>query len=38
MREVTGATFRIGSAYYEPEENKTLLALVGAQEGVEIEL
>ncbi|MGE1176354.1 DUF4160 domain-containing protein [Pseudomonas sp. BW7P1] len=38
MREVTGATFRIGSAYYEPEENKTLLALVGAREGVEIEL
>ncbi|WP_192559054.1 DUF4160 domain-containing protein [Pseudomonas allokribbensis] len=38
MREVTNATFRIGSAFYEPEENKTLLALVGAQEGVEIEL
>ena len=38
MREVTGTTFRIGSAYYEPEENKTLLALVGAREGVEIEL
>jgi hypothetical protein len=28
----------IGSACYEPETNKTLLALMGAPEGVEIEL
>jgi hypothetical protein len=28
----------IGSACYEPETNKTLLALMGVPEGVEIEL
>lgn len=38
LRQVTSTTFRIASAYYEPEANKTLLALVGAQEGIEIEL
>lgn len=38
LRQVTSTTFRIASAYYEPEVNKTLLALVGAKEGIEIEL
>jgi hypothetical protein len=28
----------IGSACYEPETNKTLLALIGIEEGVEIQL
>lgn len=38
LRHITSTTFRIGSACYEPEENRTLLALIGTQEGVEIEL
>lgn len=31
-------TYMIGSACYEPKENKTRLALIGAPEGVEIAL
>jgi hypothetical protein len=38
MKRLASTTYMIGSAYYEPEKNKTLLALVGAPEGVEIEL
>ena len=38
VRGIAGATYTIGSACYEPEGNKTLLFLKGAQEGVEIEL
>jgi len=38
MKRITSTTYMIGSACYEPEKNKTLLALVGAPEGVEIEL
>lgn len=38
MKRLASTTYMIGSACYEPEENKTLLALIGAQEGVEIEL
>lgn len=38
MKRIASTTNMIGSARYEPESNKTLLALVGAQEGVEIEL
>ena len=38
MKRVASTTYMIGSASYEPEANKTLLALMGAPEGVEIEL
>ena len=38
VKGIAGATYMIGSACYEPEANKTLLFLKGAQEGVEIEL
>ncbi|VVN84086.1 hypothetical protein PS718_01346 [Pseudomonas fluorescens] len=38
MKSVSDTTYRIGSARYEPEEDKTLLTLRGALEGVEIEL
>ncbi|RLU08993.1 DUF4160 domain-containing protein [Pseudomonas prosekii] len=38
MKSVASTTYMIGSSYYEPEKNKTLLALMGAPEGVEIEL
>jgi hypothetical protein len=38
LRPVGNTTFRIASAHYEPAVNKTLLALAGAYEGVEIEL
>jgi hypothetical protein len=37
-KRIASTTYMIGSACYEPEANKTLLALVGAAEGVEIEL
>jgi hypothetical protein len=37
-KRLTSAAYMIGSACYEPEDNKTLLALMGAPEGVEIEL
>ncbi|MCF4996473.1 DUF4160 domain-containing protein [Pseudomonas syringae] len=38
IRQIASTTYRIDSAHYEPEANRTLLTLVGAQEGVEIEL
>lgn len=38
MRWIGSTTYMIGSARYEPESNKTLLSLMGAPEGVEIEL
>lgn len=38
MKRITSTTYVIGSACYEPDKNKTLLALMGAPEGVEIEL
>ena len=38
VKRVVSTTNMIGSACYEPESNKTLLSLIGAQEGVEIEL
>lgn len=38
MKPVTDTTYRIGSARYEPEEDKVLLTLVGKLEGVEIHL
>lgn len=38
VKGIAGATYMIGSACYEPEANKRLLFLKGAQEGVEIEL
>jgi hypothetical protein len=38
MKNIASTTYMIGSACYEPEKNKTLLALMGAPEGVEIEL
>ncbi|MHC8341143.1 DUF4160 domain-containing protein [Pseudomonas sp. HLT2-19-2] len=38
LKRMASTTYVIGSAYYEPEGNKTLLTLMGAPEGVEIEL
>lgn len=38
MKLVTDTTYRIGTARYLPEEDKTLLTLTGASEGVEIQL
>ncbi|MHC8385362.1 DUF4160 domain-containing protein [Pseudomonas sp. LB3P14] len=38
MKRITSTTYMIDSACYEPRENKTLLTLIGALEGVEIEL
>mgnify|MGYP003515541299 CR=1 FL=1 len=38
MKWIGSTTYMIGSARYEPESNKTLLSLMGAPEGVEIEL
>ncbi|MCX2897678.1 DUF4160 domain-containing protein [Pseudomonas mandelii] len=38
MRGIARSTYLIGSARYEPENDKTLLSLMGAPEGVEIEL
>ena len=38
MKRIASTTYLIVSASYEPEENKTLLSLAGAAEGVEIEL
>jgi hypothetical protein len=38
IKRVASTTCMIGSACYEPETNKTLLALMGVPEGVEIEL
>jgi hypothetical protein len=38
MKLVTDTTYRVGSARYLPEESKTLLTLIGALEGVEIDL
>lgn len=38
MKLVTDTTYRVGTARYLPEEDKTLLTLTGASEGVEIEL
>lgn len=38
MKRITSTTYVIGSACYEPDKNKTLLALIDAPEGVEIEL
>lgn len=38
MKPVTDETYRIGSARYEPDEDKVLLSLIGKLEGVEIEL
>ncbi|SDT21837.1 DUF4160 domain-containing protein [Pseudomonas prosekii] len=38
MKSVASTTYMIGSSYYEPEKNKTLLVLMGVPEGVEIEL
>jgi hypothetical protein len=38
MKRIASTTYLIGSASYEAEANKTLLALLGAVEGVEIEL
>jgi hypothetical protein len=38
VKRIASTNNMIGSARYEPETNKTLLFLIGAQEGVEIEL
>ncbi|MBK5376849.1 DUF4160 domain-containing protein [Pseudomonas sp. TH08] len=38
MKVVTHTTYRVGSARYEPEGDKTFLTLIGALEGVEINL
>ncbi|WP_246226451.1 DUF4160 domain-containing protein [Pseudomonas atagonensis] len=38
MRLVTDTTYRVGSARYMPDEDRTLLTLTGSLEGVEIEL
>jgi hypothetical protein len=38
VKRVVSTTNMIGSACYLPETNKTVLSLVGTQEGVEIEL
>ncbi|MEX3773977.1 DUF4160 domain-containing protein [Pseudomonas sp. MYb118] len=38
VKRVASTTHMIYSASYEPETNKTLLALLGASEGVEIQL
>lgn len=38
MKRIGSTTYMIGSAWYEPDQDKTLLALMGAPEGVEIEL
>lgn len=38
VKRITRTTHMIYSAHYEPETNKTLLALLGASEGVEIQL
>lgn len=38
MKRIASTTYMIDSACYEPRENKTLLTLIGALEGVEIEL
>ncbi|AHZ71360.1 hypothetical protein OU5_4281 [Pseudomonas mandelii JR-1] len=38
IKRIASTAWMIGSACYEPETNKTLLALIGAPEGVEIQL
>lgn len=38
MKLVTDTTYKVGKARYLPEEDKTLLTLTGASEGVEIQL
>ena len=38
VKRIASTTWMIGSACYEPETNKTLLALIGVPEGVEIKL
>jgi hypothetical protein len=38
MKLVTDTTYRVGSARYLPGEGKTLLTLIDALEGVEIDL
>ena len=38
MKLVTDTTYRVATARYLPEEDKTLLTLTGASEGVEIQL
>jgi hypothetical protein len=38
MNVVTDTTYRVGSARYLPDEGKTLLTLIDALEGVEIDL
>lgn len=38
MKKIASTTWMIASASYEPETNKTLLALMGESEGVEIKL
>jgi hypothetical protein len=38
VKRIASTTCMIGSACYEPETNKTLLALIGVPEGVEIKL
>ena len=38
VKRIAATTYMIDSACYEPETNKTLLALLGAAQGVEIQL
>jgi hypothetical protein len=38
VKRIVSTTNMIGSACYEPESNRTLLSLIGAEESVEIEL
>jgi hypothetical protein len=38
MKRIASTTYQIASARYEVKDNKTLMALIGASEGVEIEL
>jgi hypothetical protein len=38
VKRIASTTWMIGSACYEPETNKTLLALIGVSEGMEIKL